>query len=182
MMPSSPLTSPDAAAGPLVVSTTNPRYFTVASGDDAHRKVVYLTGSHIWNNFHDGMGPGAECPETPEQFDYDAYLTFLKDHAHNFIRLLRRYDCATVATVSTPISMFARSRDHSCGAAPVTMPPYPSRQLTVHAARAARRAATPPLAPRRARLAGAPCALPIRPPVPAATSHAMLRGAVPHIY
>ena len=37
---------------------TNPRYFTVASGDG--RRAVYLTGSHIWNNFHDGMGPGAD--------------------------------------------------------------------------------------------------------------------------
>ncbi len=89
MMPSGPLTSSDAAAGPLVVSATNPRFFTVASGNDADRKVVYLTGSHIWNNFHDGMGPGAECPETPELFDYDAYLAFLKDHGHNFIRLWR---------------------------------------------------------------------------------------------
>ena len=56
-----------AAAGPLVVSTLNPRYFAVAS--DA-RKAVYLTGSHIWNNLHDGMGPGAECAETPEPLDF----------------------------------------------------------------------------------------------------------------
>jgi hypothetical protein len=42
------------APGPLVVSDANPRYFTVASGDGP---AVYLTGSHIWNNFHDGMGP-----------------------------------------------------------------------------------------------------------------------------
>ena len=40
-----------ATIGPLVVSTTNPRYFTVADGRDAGRKAVYLTGSHIWNNF-----------------------------------------------------------------------------------------------------------------------------------
>jgi hypothetical protein len=33
------------------------------------------------------MGPGAECAETPELFDYDAYLAFLKAHGHNFIRL-----------------------------------------------------------------------------------------------
>ena len=77
------------AAGPLVVSEANPRYFTVASGNAADRKVVYLTGSHIWNNFHDGMGPGSDCAETPEQLDYDAYLEFLKDHGHNFIRLWR---------------------------------------------------------------------------------------------
>jgi hypothetical protein len=36
----------------------NPRYFTVASGDRAG-KAIYLTGSHIWNNFHDGPRCGA---------------------------------------------------------------------------------------------------------------------------
>jgi hypothetical protein len=43
---SNPLTE-HHAAGPLVVSATNPRYFTAASSDDAGRKVAYLTGSHI---------------------------------------------------------------------------------------------------------------------------------------
>lgn len=75
------------AAGPLMVSKTNPRYFTVAS--DPERKAIYLTGSHIWNNFHDGMGPGAECSEAPEESDFNAYLSFLKEHNHNFIRLWR---------------------------------------------------------------------------------------------
>ena len=65
---------PSSARGPLVVSPVNQRYFTVASEG---RKAVYLTGSHIWNNLHDGMGPGAACPETPEQFDYTGYLDFL---------------------------------------------------------------------------------------------------------
>jgi hypothetical protein len=72
--------------GPLVVSDVNPRYFTVVS-DQA--QPVYLTGSHIWNNLHDGMGPGKECSEEPEHFDYDAYLDFLEEHGHNFIRLWR---------------------------------------------------------------------------------------------
>ena len=35
----------------------NPRYFAVA-GNEA--KAIYLTGSHIWNNFHDGLGPGKD--------------------------------------------------------------------------------------------------------------------------
>jgi hypothetical protein len=78
-----------ATAGPLMVSKDNPRYFTVASGNAAERRVVYLTGSHVNNNFHDGLGFGAECPETPERFDYAAYLTFLKDHGHDFVRLWR---------------------------------------------------------------------------------------------
>jgi hypothetical protein len=77
------------AAGPLVVSKANPRYFTIGSGKAVDRSVVYLVGSHINNNFHNGLGPGSDCAKTPEQFDYSAYLTFLKDHGHNFIRLWR---------------------------------------------------------------------------------------------
>jgi hypothetical protein len=76
-----------STAGPLVVSQANPRYFTIASEPD--RKAIYLTGSHIWNNFHDGMGPGSDCTEVPEESDFDAYLAFLKEHNHNFIRLWR---------------------------------------------------------------------------------------------
>ena len=74
--------------GPLAVSRVNPRYFTVAS-NATDEKAVYLTGSHIWNNFHDGMGPGSDCSRASEQFDYQAYLQFLKEHGHNFIRLWR---------------------------------------------------------------------------------------------
>jgi hypothetical protein len=77
---------PSFARGPLVVSPVNRRYFTVASDG---RKGVYLTGSHIWNNLHDGMGPGAACAQTPEQLDYTEYLDFLEEHGHNFIRLWR---------------------------------------------------------------------------------------------
>jgi Family of unknown function (DUF6298) len=77
---------PDAARGPLVASEANPRYFTVA-GDE--QKAVYLTGSHIWNNLHDGMGPGAGCADTAERLDYGAYLDFQAEHGHNFIRLWR---------------------------------------------------------------------------------------------
>ena len=73
--------------GPLVVSEANPRYFTVAS--EPEQRAIYLTGSHIWNNFHDGMGPGPGCADPSEQFDFDAYLKFLKEHGHNFIRLWR---------------------------------------------------------------------------------------------
>ena len=82
--------APGAAPGPLVVSTTNPRYFTVAPGHRGAGRAVYLTGSHIWNNLHDGMGPGTACAATPEPFDYAAYLAFLKERGHNFIRLSPR--------------------------------------------------------------------------------------------
>jgi len=50
---------------------------------------VYLTGSHIWNNLHDGMGPGPDGPVEPERLDYPAYLRFLAERGHNFIRLWR---------------------------------------------------------------------------------------------
>jgi hypothetical protein len=39
--------------GPLAVSDTNPRYFAVAG---APGNAVYLTGSHVNNNLHDGLG------------------------------------------------------------------------------------------------------------------------------
>jgi hypothetical protein len=78
-----------AIAGPLVVSRANPRYFTVASDNDADQQAVYLTGSHIWHNFHDGMGPGSDCDDTTYILDFDEYIQFLKEHDHNFIRLWR---------------------------------------------------------------------------------------------
>jgi hypothetical protein len=70
---------------PLTVSADNPRYFTRRSDNRA----VFLTGSHIWNNFHDGMGPGAAAPPEPERLDYGAYLDFLAERGHNFVRLWR---------------------------------------------------------------------------------------------
>ena len=81
-------TTTRTAAGPLVVSRTNPRYFE-ARGEEGEQRAVYLTGAHVNNNFHDGMGPGAECPDEPDRFDFDAYLRWLTDHGHNFIRLWR---------------------------------------------------------------------------------------------
>lgn len=75
--------------GPLAVSKTNPRFFAVTD-KDGREQAVYLTGSHIWNNFQDGLGPGKEVmPDKPEQNDFEAYLKFLKDRNHNFIRLWR---------------------------------------------------------------------------------------------
>lgn len=81
-MPDSPRRTP----GPLVVAAANPRYFGVASDE---RIAVYLTGSHIWNNLHDGLGPGSECSQTPERLDFANYLRFLGERGHNFIRLWR---------------------------------------------------------------------------------------------
>lgn len=83
-----PLRGPEAAAGPLMVSKENPRYFAAIAGD-GKPKHIYLTGSHIWNNFHDGLGAGRDCAATPERNDYRAYLRFLNERGHNFIRLWR---------------------------------------------------------------------------------------------
>lgn len=74
--------------GPLRVHPTNPRYFT-----DDGRRAVYLTGAHTWDNLQD-MGE----TDPPAPFDFDAYLDFLQQHHHNFIRLWRwelvRWDTA----------------------------------------------------------------------------------------
>jgi len=64
-------------AGPLKVSSSNPRYFS-----DANGRIVYLTGSHTWDNLIDRRAK-------PE-FDYTRYLEFLHSHNHNFIRLWTR--------------------------------------------------------------------------------------------
>src|SRR5436190_5833851 len=86
---SEPLPEPNSEIGPLVVSKTNPRYFTVASGSAAEGRAVYLTGAHMQSNFHDGAGPGADCAEIAERVDLHEYIQFLKDHGHNFIRMWR---------------------------------------------------------------------------------------------
>jgi hypothetical protein len=62
--------------GPLKVHPKNPRYFTDNSG-----QAIYLTGSHTWENLQDMGLPGEE------EFDYIEYLSMMKEHGHNFIRL-----------------------------------------------------------------------------------------------
>ena len=65
------------ATGPLKAHPSNPRYFTDGTG-----KAIYLTGSHTWSNFKD-MGK----TNPPPPFDFEAYLDFLQQHNHNFIRM-----------------------------------------------------------------------------------------------
>ena len=60
--------------GPLRRHSSNPRCFADASG-----KAVYLTGSHHWNNLQDRAGSPT--------FDYTAYLNFMQQHNHNFMRM-----------------------------------------------------------------------------------------------
>ena len=82
------MTTETLVTAPLAVSRRNPRYFET-QGADGQARIVYLTGAHVNNNFHDGMGIGADCPDEPDRFDFDAYLDWLVDHGHNFIRLWR---------------------------------------------------------------------------------------------
>lgn len=63
------------ATGPLKVSKNNQRYFE----DISKGKIVYLTGTHTWNNFQDIGSPVSN-------FDYNSYLKFLLNNGMNFIR------------------------------------------------------------------------------------------------
>ena len=60
--------------GPLRVLHSNPRYFTDGTG-----KAIYMTGSHIWNNFQDWSDQAS--------LNYEGFLDFLQSHNHNFIRM-----------------------------------------------------------------------------------------------
>src|SRR5687767_11205908 len=62
-------------SGPLRVSEINPRYFT-----DDRGKAIYLTGSHTWNSWQD-------WPQGHQPLDYTAYLDFLVEKGHNFLKL-----------------------------------------------------------------------------------------------
>jgi len=63
--------------GPLRVCKDNPRYFTDAGG-----KAIYLTGSHTWSNLVD-ISPS----DPPDSFDFIAYLDWVQEYNHNFIRM-----------------------------------------------------------------------------------------------
>lgn len=66
-----------AAMGPLKSHPQNPRYFADSNGE-----IVYLTGSHTWAVFQERGIEGV----TPD-FDYLAFLNFLIENNHNFLRL-----------------------------------------------------------------------------------------------
>lgn len=57
----------------------NPNYFV-----DSHGRAVVLTGSHTWNNLQDWGVNG-----NFHDFDFDAYVNFLRDHNQNFTLLWR---------------------------------------------------------------------------------------------
>lgn len=63
-------------SGPLTVHPKNPRYFADKDGN-----LIYLTGSHTWENLQD-IGIAGE-----KLFDYKAYLDMMQKNGHNFMRL-----------------------------------------------------------------------------------------------
>ncbi len=65
---------PVKAAGPLSVGSNNPRFFV-----DSNGKAVYLSGFHLTNNLVDRSDKAA--------LDFMSYLSLLKQHEHNFVRL-----------------------------------------------------------------------------------------------
>jgi hypothetical protein len=71
------LASGQTMAGPLRVSTVNPRYFTDDSG-----KAIYLTGSHTWDVLRE-----SGLTDPPPPFDYTGFLDLLTTHGHNFMRM-----------------------------------------------------------------------------------------------
>ena len=68
-----------AISVPLRALASNPNYFTDDTG-----KVVYLTGSHTWNNLQDWGTGGSIQP-----LDFTAYVNMLVRHGHNFTLLWR---------------------------------------------------------------------------------------------
>ena len=63
-------------AGPLKTDQKNPRYFS-----DKNGKIVYLTGSHTWENLQDLLLTG------DKPFDFSGYLDMMEKNGHNFMRL-----------------------------------------------------------------------------------------------
>jgi hypothetical protein len=75
--PGTRVTGSKPITAPLKALATNHHYFTDGSG-----KVIYLTGSHTWNNFQDWGTDGSIQP-----LDFAAYVKMLTNHNHNFTLL-----------------------------------------------------------------------------------------------
>src|SRR5262245_26577635 len=71
------LSASTAAAAPLKVLSSNPRYFTDGSG-----RAIYLTGSHVHESVQD-----IDSFYPPAPYDYAAYLDRITRLGHNFVRM-----------------------------------------------------------------------------------------------
>jgi hypothetical protein len=72
-----PIAAPITA--PLVAFAKNPNYFQDATGTP-----IALCGSHSWNTLQDWGTNG-----TPQTLDWNAFVSFLTSHGHNFTLLWR---------------------------------------------------------------------------------------------
>lgn len=68
-----------AITTPLVASAQNPNYF-----QDSTSTPIALSGSHSWNTLQDWGTNG-----TPQTLDFNAFVSFLTAHGHNFTLLWR---------------------------------------------------------------------------------------------
>jgi len=70
--------NPSSGTGPLQVLASNPRYFT---NDGVH--AILLVGSHTWANGMEDRG----TINPPLPFDNNGYMSFMKAHNFNWMRL-----------------------------------------------------------------------------------------------
>lgn len=86
--------------GPLKINPINGRYFMDNSGNP-----IYLTGAHTWASVQDGFLTSTGT------FDYEGFLSFLKNSGHNFTRLwtteLTRMDYRNIKDPSDPVFVVA---------------------------------------------------------------------------
>jgi hypothetical protein len=93
------MAAPAQIAGPLTASG-NPNYFK-----DANGTVLVLSGSQTWNTLQDWGGNGSLAT-----LDFNAYVSFLTTHGHNFTLLwtteMPKF-CGFPATASSPPDLTA---------------------------------------------------------------------------
>jgi Chitobiase/beta-hexosaminidase C-terminal domain/Family of unknown function (DUF6298) len=83
--------TPAKAAGPLSVSSTNPRFFA-----DSNGKAIYLTGAHLNNDLVDRSDKVV--------LDFTSYLKFLQQYEHNFVRLWAWEQAAWINEITDKIT------------------------------------------------------------------------------
>ncbi len=88
----------DNPIGLLFRNPDNPRYFTDGEKENGKYRVVYLSGSHFWDNLQDS----GKTDQLPYLFNYSGWLDFLRARNHNFFRLWTWEQAKWVVESSTP--------------------------------------------------------------------------------